>query len=504
MGVAGVAAALALVAYWRLDTGRRLFGPEPTSEGTAPTGHPAEKSVAVLPFVNMSSDPENEYFSDGMTEELINALARVPGLQVAARTSSFAFKGKNADVRDIAEKLKVQTVLEGSVRRSGNHLRVTAELIDAANGYHLWSDAYERELTRATDVFAVQEQISQAIASRLNARPAADTAPVANRPTSSLEAYTLYLKGRYYWERNTQPDLERAAELFQEAIQKDSNYAGAYSGLSDVWGDLGYFMPSRDALPKSKAAALRALELDPNLAEAHNSLASVLLWYDWDWPRAEREFQRAIQLKPSLETPRRWYGFLLIYAGRVSEGVLQFQSALPLAPLSIRNVVGVADGYRMAGRYDLMSPALSSGFELDSNFMELHVNLGWLALHDRDDQRALNEFARAVDLSHRHPQQLSDLAFADGMLGHRTEALRLLEEIREQRQRRYIEPSWIARVYAGLGDSDQALQWLNRALDERSEAAIEITAHPAFARLRSDPRFIALLKRLGVPGAEKQ
>jgi serine/threonine-protein kinase len=497
-----VVAVLALAAYWRLDSVRRLLGPDPASEGLSQPPRMAAKSIAVLPFVNMSADPENEYFSDGMTEELINALARVPGLEVAARTSSFAFKGKNADVREIAEKLKVQAILEGSVRRSGNHLRVTAQLIDAANGYHLWSDAYARELTRATDVFAVQEQISQAIADHLKARPAGDTTTLVARPTTSLEAYTLYLKGRFYWERNTQPDLERAAELFQQAIAKDSAYAVAYAGLSDAFGDLGYFVLPRDVLPKSKTAALRALELDSTLAEAHTSLAGVLLWYDWDWAGAEKEFRRAIALKPGLETAHRWYGFLLIYGGRAPEGVLEFQRALALAPLSVRNVNGVVNGYRMAGRYDLMPPILDAARELDSNFVELHTGLAWLALHDRDDQRALAEFQRAVELSQRNPQKLSDLAYANGVLGHRAEALRLLEEIRERARGRYLPPSWLAEVYAGLGDADRTVEWLGRAIADRSEDAIEASAHPAYARLRSDPRFVALMKQMGAPNGK--
>jgi TolB-like protein/Tfp pilus assembly protein PilF len=422
----------------------------------------------VLPFVNMSSDKENEYFSDGMTEELINALAKVEGLRVPARTSAFAFKGKQADIRRIGKELGVATVLEGSVRKAGNRLKITAQLVNVADGYHLWSETYERELE---DVFAVQEEISRAIVDALEIKlgGAGDT-PLVKRPTAETEAYNLYLKGRYFWNTRTEEGLRKGIEYFRQAIERDTNYALAYAGLADSYVSMAgrSYLPPKEAYPKAKAAARKALEIDDTLAEAHTSLAMISSTYDWDWGAAERGFKRAIELDPSYAPAHQGYGGYLAAWGRPKEGIAELRRALELDRLSLNINTGLGVHLYHAGQYDQAIQQARRALELDPNFASGHVLLGRAYLEKSMNREAVAEFEKAVEVSEGHPEMLAALARGYARSGKREEAMKILEDLEERSKREYVPPYWIAHGYAGLDDKDQTFKWLVKAYEDRS------------------------------------
>ena len=294
---------------------------------------PADKSIAVLPFANLSADPDNEFFADGMTDELINALAKVPGLRVVSRTSAFAFKGKQIDVRSIGAQLNVQAVVEGSVRRAGRRLRLSAQLTNVADGYQLWSETFDRELE---DVFAIQDELSRGIVRALQIRLlGAESAALVKPSTDDFEAYTLYLKGRHFWNRRTEAGLRLGLDYFEQALARDPGYAPAHAGVADSYAILGFYssLPPTEAFPKARQAASRALELDPTLAEARPALAYVAMYHDWDWAGAEREFRLAIALNPGYSTTHQWYGNFLSILGRFDESVAEFSRAIALDPV---------------------------------------------------------------------------------------------------------------------------------------------------------------------------
>src|SRR6185503_3272472 len=318
------------------DVYNELRDPNTTSASNKQPSRSASggNSIAVLPFINMSADAENEYFCDGLAEELLNALTRIGDLKVAARTSAFSFKGRNTNVSEIGAALNVKTVLEGSVRKSANRLRITAQLINVADGYHLWSERYDREMK---DIFDVQDEITLAIVDALKVKLLGDEKQaVLKRHTDDNEAYQLYLKGRYYWNKRTAEGFEKALECFEEAIARDSNYALAYAGLADTHNTRGSYsiVPPKEAFPLAKAAADKALELDDRLAEAHNSRAFLLYMFDWNWSTANEEFQRALELNPDYATAHHWYGWYLIATGRLDEAQREMKRAQRLDSLS--------------------------------------------------------------------------------------------------------------------------------------------------------------------------
>jgi eukaryotic-like serine/threonine-protein kinase len=487
-GVAVAAAALVLagLAWW---VARR-------TAPAAPAELIAQKSIAVLPFVNMSPDPENEYFSDGMTEELITALSKVEGLRVAARTSAFVFKGKNADISEIGRRLKVGTVLEGSVRKAGNRMRITAQLIDARDGYHLWSDAYERDLR---DVFAVQEEIARAIVGALRVRLGAEAgAPLVKPTTADLEAYHLFLQGRYFWNQRTEMGLRRAAEYFERAIQRDSTFAAAYAGLADVYVVLPHYsnVPGREAYPKAMQAVTRALVLDSTLAEAYTSLAALLADWKWDWHGAERAYRRAIELNPGYPTARHWYGEYLGQVGLPDVAVEELGRAQELDPLS--RIIGsdFAWALYLDHRYDSAIAQARRTLELDPNFPPAHVQLARVYLAQEQHAEAMAELQKAVQLAGRIPSNQRLLAYAYARSGQREKALRLIREFQE---RWPDEPASIALAYVGLGQREQAFRWLEQAVEVRDGSLTFIIFEPLLDPLRSDPRFRRLLSRMGLP-----
>ncbi len=466
----------------------------------APASAELAKSIAVLPFVNISAQLGNDYFSDGMTEELTNALTNVEGLRVASRTSAFAFKGKQEDIQRIAEQLHVGTVLEGSVRKEGDRLRVTAQLINGTDGYHLWSQAYERDLK---DVFAVQEDISRAIVSALKIKLVQGAnAPLVRPSTSNVKAYDLYLKGRYFWNRRTEEGLRRGAEYFEQAIAVDPHYSIAYSGLADTYTLLGVYsyLSPKQALPKARAAAERALETDDSLAEGHASLAHVKMVYDWDWPGALREFQRAIELNPRYATAHQWYALCLTALHRLPEATAEARRAQELDPLSLIINTDVGLLLYLQGQLDQAIEQFQKTLELNPDFFVAHFGLA-LAYEQKGNFRgAVAELETATTLSRRSTIMLATLGHGYAVAGRRADALRVLNELEGLAKQRYVSPYGVATIYAGLGENDQAFRWLQRAYEDRSVWLIHLALRvdPRLGNLRSDPRFIALLKKIGL------
>ncbi len=464
-----------------------------TSVPAAGPGASAAPSVAVLPFVNMSPDPDNEYFSDGMTEEIINALAQVRDLRVAARTSSFAFKGKAHDVADVGAKLRVATVLEGSVRKAGSKLRITAQLVNVADGYHLWSERYDREID---DVFAIQDEIATTIADRLKVKLVHGVdEPLVKPPTGNLEAYQLYLKGRHLWKRRNKAGLEQAVEYFQQAIAEDSEFALAFSGLADAYLLLGSYghLPRAESHARAKAAAERALALDETLAEAHTSRGQVLR-SERDWRGEEEEYRRAIELNPSYATAHQWYATLLCAQGRMDEALREIRRAEELDPLSHAISVTFAVILLFARDYDTVIEQLQKALELEPNFHSAYGVLAPAYAQKGLFEQAMAALDRTLELNPDAPDHLAARAVLYAQWGKREKALALVQEARA----RGDDPAVIAAVYVQLGDADRAFEWLERAFEERPEGLFYIKASPWSDPVRADPRFHRLLERLGM------
>lgn len=422
------------------------------------------KSIAVMPFLDLSSTRDQEYFCDGMTDELISELARIDGLRVVARTSVFAFKGKPKDVRQIGKQLNVATVLEGSIRKAGDHLRITAQLINTADGYHLWSQSYDRELK---DIFGVQKELSTSIADAL--RLSLGEPRVAARDTSSVEAYNLYLLGRYHWSKRSEPELETAILDFEGAVRLDPTYARAFAGLADTYLQLGAWASRspRETMPKAKAYALKAIELDDSLAEAHTSIAAIDLFYDWDVTAARREYRRAIALNPRYVTAHWWYAFLLLASGDLQEARHELDEALRLDPLSVPILVDATRLYLETGDE---TGALSVGrkaLELDPSSTFAHVNFGLALANEQRLTEALAAFEAAAEGDPENARALEFLATAHARLGERQAAENVISRLRVLANEKYVACE-VAAAYAASDDFEQALTWLKRAVNERA------------------------------------
>ncbi|MCX6830211.1 MAG: protein kinase [candidate division Zixibacteria bacterium] len=456
-------------------------------------------SIAVLPFANLSSDPEQEYFCDGMAEEIINALSQLENLRVIARTSAFSFKGKNEDVREIGRKLGVETLLEGSVRKAGNHLRVTAQLIVVKDGSHLWSDRYDKEMK---DVFAIQDEISLAIVERLKINLLGnERGNMVRIRAHNVEAYNLYLQGRYYWNRRMPKEIRKAIAFFEQAIAKDPDFALAYSGLADCYSMLNqaWDLSPVEAFSKAKALALKALEKDELLAEAHASLAFIARNYDWDWPKAEREFRQAIELNPGYATAHHWYAMQLRSMKRTKEAMEEIRKAQTLDPLSV--IIRVAYALILDERGELAAA--------EEQCQEI-LNM--------DPTSPLGHFARIGIYTRRgmHDEATREyLEFAAVWKGYDSNDLAALRKIyresgyhacwqkhvellKQYAGQRYIPAVAIAAAYARLGESDQAFEWLERAYQERCPRMVDLGTDSDFGDLISDQRFAAMLKKMGL------
>lgn len=481
--------ARALAAYTSASVHVRTPAPPtPQSAGT----------IAVLPFVNLSPDRENEYFSDGLSEELMSALCKVSRLRVVAPTSAFAFKGKDADVRMIGRQLNVAAVLSGSVRKSGTRLRITAQLVNVADGYQLWSEHYDRELH---DVFAIQDEITQAIVSALKLTLLGRAAALARPPSGDVSVYELYLKARHFWSRRTEQGFAKAIELFQQALVRDAGYAPAHAGLADCYTLLGIYGVGapEDVMPLAREAAAQALSLDPSLAEAHTSLGCVRATFDYDWAGAEQEFRHAIELKPSYSMARHWYALnCLVPQRRFDEALAELEAARELDPLSPVIVIGVGVGHYLAGRYERAIAAYREALEIDEHFGMACFFLG-LAYAA---QGALNDASAGLEQARRlvgdTAEVIAALGYAYARAGRTADADALLADLLARRARGYVSPVLVSQVYLGGGRRSLALDALEEAARLRATDLIWLGVRPVYATLQDDPRYAALLARMGL------
>jgi serine/threonine-protein kinase len=457
------------------------------------------KTLAVLPFTNLSADPEEDYFSDGLTEELIGVLSRVRALRVAARTSSFAFKGQNRDIRDIGRALNVRAVLEGSVRREGDRLRVSAQLVDVDDGFPIWSETYDRQLA---DVFAIQRDLAVRIAAALEAElTPGERERLALRPTASSQAFALYLKGRYFWNQRTSASFIRAIEYYERAIDADPRYAAPHAGLAIVysvqgmWGDL---VPS-EARTRMKAAALEAVRLDDGLAEAHAVLGAYMHLYEWDSEAAEREQLRAIELDPGYADARHFYGNFLRATDRIQEAVAQKKWAVELDPLVpvLSSSLGIS--LLAAGHHDEALEHIRSALELDSMSWQTHEHLG--SFHETTGRltEALLAYRKAVELARAAPYRSTpDVARVLARLGQEEEARQMLNELQAEAAHSGVHSPVVATVLFALGDTDAAFDWLEKSYHERHPRLRFMNGLPAYADMSGAPQFRDLLRRIGV------
>lgn len=463
-----------------------------SGRGTAPV----ERSIAVLPFVNTSGNIEDEPFSDGLTEELIGALSGVPGLEVAGRTSTFALKGRGLGIRTIADTLGVRTVLEGSVWRDGDQLKVTTQLVDARDNRVIWAETYDREFR---DVFAVQEQIARDVVTALSVRLTGSGVPgrLVEHGTDDLEAYQLYLRARFLFKTRRRDGLMRARTLFEKAVALDPSYARAHAGLADVYNTLGIFGYERphDAFPNARAAAERAIALDSLLGEAHAALAHQTFVYEWDWEAAEPAFERAIALNPTYPEVRLFYSMYLHNTRRHEEALAQVRVARMLDPLA---PAGALSGrvYVNTKRPDAAIRDLNEALELNPQLDLAHQLLGHAYLQKGEHSEAIASMQRAAELS--GPRDSAQLAYIYGATGRLAEARRILQHLLDSAPQRYLPPFHIAMAYAGVGDAEEAFRWLETAYDERASFMDGLAVTTGFDAIRSDPRFGQLLRRMGL------
>lgn len=461
-----------------------------------PTGAP--RSIAVLPFVNASPDPENEYLSDGITDELIDALVKVEGLRVASRTSVFALKGKPQDVRAIGAMLGCAVVLEGTVRKAGDRLRITAQLTSTDDGRLLWSQRYDRQLD---DVFAIQEEIGRTIVDTLRANWFADlSAPVGRRSTASVKAYALYLKGRYAWNKRTDEGVTEAIQCFEQAIAEDPNYAAAYAGLADSYSlQIDYrSVPVTEGHERAKAYARKALQVDDTLAEAHASLAWSMFIYDWDWEGAAREFRRAIALDPHYASARQWYAFLLAARGRLEEGVTEVLMAQQLDPSSISVRRGVGWAHYYARRYDQARYYLLRAIAMNPTAAETYRILALTYTEQGDLAEAERVAREAMELPAGGSYTLATLGLVLGRAGKHDAARTVLTDLEQRAVAGYVSPVAFATIHLGLGEWGRALPWLERAYEERRGWMAYLRVNPILDSVRHEPAFEALARRMGL------
>ena len=487
--VLGIAAALLIVALVPGVWFHRFAGRGETID-----------SLAVLPFINSSGDPNMEYLSDGISESLINSLSQLPHLKVMSRDSAFHYKGKDPDPETVGRELGVRAIFKGRLVQQGDKLAISAELIDARDNSHIWGDHYNR---KPADIFAVQEDIANEITTALRTRlTGEDQKRVTKSYTANPEAYQLYLHGRFWWNKRSEEGFNKGIEYFQQAIAKDPSYALAYTGLADSYSgraDYG-FVPPNEAFPKAKEAALKALEIDDTLAEAHASLALIKTAYDWDWPGAERESQRAIELNPSYSSAHYWFGMALIITGRLEQANAELKRALELDPLSLIANRTLGEALFVARQYDQAIEQQRKTLELDPNFIRAHLDVGVAYLQESKYNEGIAEFEKELAISPSYTEALSWLGYAYAVAGRRAEAQKVLHQLTEFGKERFVPAPRIARIYAGLGERDKAIEWLEKGYRERSTggAFANIKVDPAYDPLRSDPRFADLLRRMNL------
>jgi TolB-like protein/DNA-binding winged helix-turn-helix (wHTH) protein/Tfp pilus assembly protein PilF len=472
----------------------RLRENRPAHKGFGPI-----RSLAVLPLANLSGDPDEEFFVDGMADALRQHLELISTLRIISRTSSTYYQGSSKPLPEIARQLNADAVVDGSVLRSGKRVRINVELIQTASDTRVWGGTYERDLK---DIFALQAEVAQKIADEIQATLSPPgRARLARRHAPDPDAYLAYSRGRFFWNKRTELDLKRAIGYFQQAIGKDPNYALAYDGLADCWLPLGWYayMAPSETFPYAKAAVTKALALDDSLAEAHTSLAFVILYYDRDWANAEREFRRAIELNPNYANGRHWYAEFLSLVGRHEEAIAESERARELDPLS--NIINtwVGSRYFFARQYDKAIEQYRNAVEMDPGFVPVHLVLGHALEQKHMYQEAIAELEKAVSLSGGSPVYIASLAHADGVAGRRDEAKKLFDELRNLSKRRYVSSYDLAIASLGIGQTDQAFTLLARAVEERSPRVAFLGVDPRFDSLRGDARFKKLMIQIGRP-----
>ena len=455
------------------------------------------KSIAVLPFDNLSRDPDNAYFAEGVQDEILTRLAKVADLKVISRTSTQKYKSAPDNLRDIAKQLGVSNILEGSVQKAADQVRVTVQLINATNDAHLWAETYDRKLT---DIFTVESEIAKTIADTLRAKlTGSEERMMSKKPTANPEAYEFYLKGRFFWNKRTGVDLRKAIDYFNQAVAKDPSYALAYAGLADAYVLLSGFGAAspKDSLPQAKAAAEKALELDSTLGEAHASLAQALLAYDFDFAGANREFRHAIELNPNYATAHHWYGeSVLAPLSQFEDAIAQLKRALQLDPLSMIINADVGTVLTNARRYDEAIEQLRKTLEMDPSFYYAHYNLGEALEMKGLTENAIAEYQKAIGLNDDPvPQALLGHLYAK--IGKKNEARQILQQLHESSKQHYVSPYLFAMIHIGLGEKDRAIDFLEKTYEDRDGYSIAfIKVDPFLDPLHGDPRFEALVQKV--------
>ena len=457
------------------------------------------ESLAVLPLENLSHDPEQEYFADGMTDALITNLTRIGSLRVISRTSSMQYKKARKSLPQIAKELKVDGIIEGTVQRSGNQVRISVQLLHGPTDTHLWAREYERDLS---DIVTLQREMARAVADeiRIQLTPQ-ESRSLAGGAAVNPEAYEAYLRGRHFWNKRTEEGLKRSLAYFQQAIEKDPNYARAYVGLSDLHNSLGFYglRPPRETYPKAKELAMRALALDDTLGEAHTSLASVLADYEWDWAGAEREFRRAIELNPNYEVAHQWHADHLVFMGRFEEGRKEIERAQDLDPLSLIISSDVALHHYYSRDYDSTIAEAARMFELEPDYPLGHIWLGMASVQKGKPDAAVEEFRKAGGVPQGNLMALALLGHAYGRAGRRAEALAVIQELEKAARTRFVSAAYFTLVYLGLGDRAKFFEWFEKSYRERSALMVRLKVEPMLDPVRSDPRFQVFLKRMKFP-----
>jgi TolB-like protein/DNA-binding winged helix-turn-helix (wHTH) protein/Tfp pilus assembly protein PilF len=488
---AGLAATLAVL------VGLNVGGLRDRIMGTTPA--PKIESIAVLPLENLSGDPEQEYFADGMTDALITDLGRIRTLRVISRSSVMQYKGKPTPAPQVAQALNVDAVVEGTVQRSGERVRITAQLIDARNDRHLWARSYERELR---DTLDLQSELSRAIADEIQVRltPEEQARLTRSRPVNP-EAHEAYLRGRYFLNRRTPEELRRGLESFLHAVGIDPNYAAAYAGIADSYALMAFYgvVPSREAFAEAKAAAIKAMNIDPSLAEPHAALAYVRWFDDWDWTGTDREFKQAIDLNPGYATAHHWYAAFLATMGKNDEAIAEIRRAHELDPVSLIINAEVGWVYYSAGRYDEAIEQFKKTLEMDPNFQHANNDVGKAYRQKGMYKEAAAAFEKAIALSGQDTVSLAHLGYVYALWGKRDDALKVLDQLMDLANRRQATPYSVALICVGLGRKDQAFTWLEKGFEERGHQMVLLKTEPSFDPLRSDPRFQDLLHRMDFP-----
>jgi adenylate cyclase len=462
---------------------------------------PARNSIAVLPFVNMSSDPDNEYFADGITEEIMNALTKVHGLLVTSRTSSFVFKGKNEDVRSIGNQLGVNTVLEGSVRKSADKVRITAQLINTADGYHQWSEVYDRKVE---DIFKIQDEISKTIANQLRERLSFSDIkePLVKTKTYNIEAYNLYLRGKYYWNKWTPEDQHKALKCFEESRAIEPNFVNSYIGLAYCYlilGSMGYLDP-KTTLPLAKSFALKALEIDDSISESHLALGLVQLFYEWNWSETYNSIQKALEINPGSADVHSTYGIYLTAVGELTKALEETKEAHKLDPLSLTINMQLGSAYYYLYRFDEAINQYEKTLELDPTFRSALYGLAWINLTKGDPEKAIELIKKAQQLAGNDLKGVTVLGYAYARAGMKEKTEECIEKL-NTRKTLDMQTNLnmdLATIYLGLNELDKVFHFLNLAYEDRSGGLIYINSSPEWLQIKSDQRYTDLINKMGL------